>query len=131
MTAHPKAALLAELAEVAATNEKPWEEFETRNKKFGPTWFTQSSLAQLLSCIVSSDFEIRRKPRTIKIGDRTIHESLRAERAVSERLLEGIQKAIDRTKPILGVPDRASHIVAPLYAAIDEVESLRAKEQHL
>lgn len=78
MSAHPKAALLAELAEVAKTNDRPWEEFETRHCAH-IQWATQSSLSQLLSCIVSSEYEVRRKPRTIQIGDRIIPEPLREE----------------------------------------------------
>lgn len=70
MTVHPKAALLAELAEVAKTNERQWEEFEY----CGNTgWFTCRNLHDVLC----SDLPVHRKPRTIKINGYDVPEPLR------------------------------------------------------
>ena len=70
MTAYPKAALLAELAEVAKTDEKPWEEFEYCSRA---GWFTCGCLAEVLR----ADCPVRRKPRTIKINGYDVPEPLR------------------------------------------------------
>ncbi len=76
MTAHPKAALLAELTEVAKTNEKPWEEFESRYPKDAP-WIPFFSLTDLVQTIEDGGREIRRKLRTIKINGYDVPEPLR------------------------------------------------------
>lgn len=71
MTAHPKAALLRELYEVAATNDKPWKEFEYQHPRSG--WHACAWLTEVLR----EDYPVRRKPRTIRIGNYDVPEPLR------------------------------------------------------
>ena len=66
---HPHAAIMAEYAEVAKTNPKPWEEFE-RNSSSG--WVKLESNEQFVA-----SREYRRKPRTININGYEVPEPLR------------------------------------------------------
>jgi len=78
MAGHVHASLMAEYAEVAKTNDKPWEEFEFKSKVSGE-WV---KIPEFYS--FDSGFEYRRKPRTININGFEVPEPLRVAPEVGE-----------------------------------------------
>ncbi len=62
MTAHPNAHILAQLAEIAKTNDKPWKRLETKDAN--GDWVDCNFYASLLC----PEAVFRIKPATVKLG---------------------------------------------------------------
>lgn len=62
MTAHPNAHILAQLAEIAKTNDKPWKQLET--KDVNGDWVDCNFYVSLLC----PEAVFRIKPATVKLG---------------------------------------------------------------
>ena len=71
MTAHPNAHILAQLAEIAKTNDKPWKRLET--KDVNGDWVDCNFYVSLLC----PEAVFRIKPATVKLGDEELEWPLR------------------------------------------------------
>lgn len=68
---HPNASILMEIAKEAAINPEYWKEFQFYGNNF--RWEPLNDEDDLLGA-VGSDWEVRRKPRTIRIGNYDVPE---------------------------------------------------------
>lgn len=69
---HPNAAILMEIAKEASINPEYWKEFEFEEDIIG--WTSSASEWMLFRVIFEEDYNIRRKPRTIRIGNYDVPE---------------------------------------------------------
>lgn len=67
---HPNASILMEIAKEAAVNPEYWKEFQFKKDT---NWVDFTSLNSLHTCLIN-DYQIRRKPRTIRIGNYDVPE---------------------------------------------------------
>lgn len=67
---HPNASILMEIAKEAAVNPEYWKEFEVKfyDEQMTIEWIVCKNKSDLL-CGLQNDINIRRKPRTIRIGN--------------------------------------------------------------
>ena len=71
MTAHPNAHILAQLAEIAKTDDRPWKRLETKN--IAGDWVACNFYASLLC----PEAVFRIKPATVKLGGEELEGPLR------------------------------------------------------
>jgi len=79
MAGHVHAALMAEYAEVAKTNDKPWEEFEYLSISNG-RWYDMPECDSF-----DVEYKYRRKTHTININGFEVPEPLRVAPGVGEK----------------------------------------------
>lgn len=72
---HPNASILMEIAKEAAVNNEYWKEFEWLGKAT-PKWMGFSGESDFLQSVSRRVHKIRRKPRTIRIGNYDVPEPM-------------------------------------------------------
>ena len=104
MTAHPNAAILAQLAEIAKTDPEPWKRLERKNE--AGDWFECGPHISLLN----PDVIFRIKPATVNIGGVELEGPLREAPEFNTRLWLLFDHTTTTDAPLLFSPQYPEHL---------------------
>ena len=115
MTAHPNAHILAQLAEIAKTNDKPWERLEVQDI-YG-NWVKCGSQITILN----PDVILRIKPTTVNIGGVELEGPIREAPEKGTKLWLLFDHTLASDMPLSFSPQMPEHVwwlnQGPLFAS--------------